>query len=390
MPFMSSAAYAFRTGSPPEPPLVEYPTDSLIPYYGTMADLTAYYGGNDPASYGWARYSQADGFYLSPTTSNTNIGTTVGSAGGSATVLLNTASGGSHTGGTFGQWIQTTSGTVSRFTVSSAGSHSHTVGSTSAFLNSPQLMINTQDITFLRATFQQLTLPPNCLVYSQSGPLNTTSFSATNGYLRGGTTTTYTAGSTRSGTSSINTGTSGSHGHGGTTNGVAYPYYPSGYFNTYDVAFAGDHSHTMSFTATQSAISSQLYALWKCNQPAIPTNGIVVMYVGDVTKIPRPWYLCNGLNGTVNIDGAVIGYTASGWRTVTTSNFSVSSPTVSTVNASHSHNYTLRATASNITGPTAYHSSVSWSHTHTGSFSVSGATGWTPPLIKVAFIQYKG
>lgn len=387
---MSSAAYAYRTGIPPQPPLVEFPADSVIPYYGTMADLTAYYSGYDPALYGWDRYSAADGFYLSPTTSNTNIGTTVGSAGGSATVILNTASSGSHTGGTFGQWVQTTTGTVSRYTVSSAGSHSHALGSTSAFLSSPELMINTQDITFLRATFPQLNLPPNCLVFSQNAPANTTAFSATNGYLRGGSSITYTAGSARSGTRSLVTATSGAHTHGGTTNGAAYPFYTSGYFNTYDVNYVGDHTHTMSFTATQSTISSQLYALWKCNQPGMPTNGVVVMYVGDVTKIPRPWYLCNGLNGTVNIDGAVIGYTASGWKTLTASNFTVGTPTVSTTNATHGHNYTLRATATNVTGPTAYHISANWSHTHTGTVSVSGATGWTPPLIKVAFIQYKG
>ena len=180
------------------------------------------------------------------------------------------------------------------------------------------------------------------------------------------------------------------HSHGGTTNGAAYPYITGGYFNNYEASFAGDHTHSMSFSVTQSAINSQLYALWKANQDSIPTNGIVVMYVGNLNTLPRPWYLCNGLNGTVNINGAVIGYTASGWKTTTTSNFSVSTPTVTTATVMHAHNLSLRGTSTNVIGPTAYHKSVSWSHTHTGSATVSGANGWIPPLIKVAFIQYKG
>lgn len=387
---MSSTAYAFRTGQPPIPPTVEYPVDTLVAYYGTMNDLTAYYGGYDPAMYGWTRYSAADGYYLAPAATNADIGVTTGSSGGSATVLLSTASGGSHTGTTFSQWVQTTSGTTSRYNVASSGSHSHTVGSAGAFLNSPESMLNTQEVTFLRATLPQLVIPTNSLIFSQTAPSGTTSFSATNGYLKGGTTTTYTAGSVRTGAASISTGTSGNHSHGGTTNGAAYPYITGGYFNNYEASFAGDHTHSMSFSVTQSAINSQLYALWKANQDSIPTNGIVVMYVGNLNTLPRPWYLCNGLNGTVNINGAVIGYTASGWKTTTTSNFSVSTPTVTTATVMHAHNLSLRGTSTNVIGPTAYHKSVSWSHTHTGSATVSGANGWIPPLIKVAFIQYKG
>ena len=151
MPFMSSTAYAFRTGQPPIPPTVEYPVDTLVAYYGTMNDLTAYYGGYDPAMYGWTRYSAADGYCLAPAATNADIGVTTGSSGASATVLLSTASGGSHTGTTFSQWVQTTSGTTSRYNVASSGSHSHTVGSAGAFLNSPESMLNTQEVTFLRA-----------------------------------------------------------------------------------------------------------------------------------------------------------------------------------------------------------------------------------------------
>jgi hypothetical protein len=378
MPLVSSTAYTFRSGPPPLPTEIIYPIDTLIAY-----------NGNDPLLSGWTRYSTADGYYLASTTNQSLIGTVTPASGGSSSGNIFTGSGGSHTGSpTYRQWITSNSGS-SAVANSSGGSHNHSINSSSA-LSTPENMLNRQTITFLRATESKYALPANSLVFKDLQPDGTSAYGSTsNTYLKGTASgIVFNSGSPQNNTINGFTSTDGSHSHLGTTLRAPYSPVTGGWYNNYNHISDGGHSHTYSATVSQSTINSRLYKVWQVVSSLVPTTDTIVMYVGNLANLPRPWYICNGLNGTINIGEALVGYNTTSWGTITNNDFSGSVSVVSTT-VNHAHASTLVPTATNVTGPSAYHLTFSWTHTHTSGSGLSNV-GWVPPKINVAFIQYRG
>ena len=377
MPLVSSTAYTFRSGPPPGPSEIIYPANTLIAYNGT-----------DPLLTGWTRYSEADGFYLASTANQNLIGTTTPASGGTQSGILTTGSSGSHTGSpSYRQWIGTTTGS-GRIANAAGGTHSHTINSSSA-LSTPENMLNRQTITFLRATEIKYTLPANSLVFSNTAPADTTAYgTAANAYLKGtNLNISYTNGTPQTTTLTGATTINGAHAHIGTTARAPLSPISPVWLNNYDHVSAGNHSHNYSATVSQSTVTSKLYKVWQAVSSIVPTTDTIVMYVGNLASLPRPWYLCDGLNGTINIGEALIGYNTSSWGATVYHNFSGSISVMSTT-VNHTHTTGLQSTSTNYIGPSAFHLSFGWTHTHT-SGSGTGI-GWVPPKINVAFIQYRG
>lgn len=380
MPFITSTSYALRSvpRAAPTPSNFEFPVDTLIAY-----------DGNDPLLSGWTRYSAADGFYLSSTTNNSLVGTTTNPSPATTASDITLGSSGGHTGTTFRQWITTNTGSAGTYNNSSGGDHTHSA-SYSVSLNNPEGMLNRQTITFLRATAPQKFLPVNALVFKDTQPANSQAWGANeNRYLKGANNNiSYAAGTTQTASFTSTTGTAGGHNHFSSFRAI-YNRIFSGWLNNYDYLFAGDHSHVISGILSQSTITSKLFKLWKFVTASAPTTDTIVMYVGSLSSIPSPWFLCDGNNGTVNIGNAIIGYNNVSWNGSTVSDAALSAINVSTMSNSHNHSGSLMFNSTNILGPAAQHTSLVWSHTHT-AFANGIVYGYVPGLIRVAFIQFKG
>jgi len=257
----------------------------------------------------------------------------------------------------------------------------------------------TQNITFLQATKKVTKIPVNGLVFKETSIAGFIPFYANASVKLTGTAMYLAAPDENAygvfgsniatpGNYIVNrTGTAGGNGEGGHTHiGSSYNLAVSG--QGYNTAQAGgDHTHPASGFLSQSSIDSLLLNLWKAVVATVPTQDMIVMYTGDLTKITGGWFLCDGNNGTVNIDeSAVIGYsTGSAWLQRTTSNKYASGQVGVSSNSSHTHN------AGQIIGghgaAPAYHNSYAWNHNHTVTVS---SNAFVPATINVAFIQYKG
>jgi hypothetical protein len=353
----------------------KFPANTLIPYYG-----------NTPVLSDWERYSAADGKFIYSTVAPTQVGVALAAVSGGGSISATTTTAGAHSGPTFTQNIINTTGGSSAFQNGSGGSHNHSVSGSSAGASTPS-MLNRQNITFLRAVRSVVRLPQNALVAKQTSPANSTAFTRTgNNYLVGALDSqTFTAGTPFSSSGSVSTNTAGSHWHVGSS--TAYrPYAAGAYLRNFNVQFGGSHSHTGSITFSQSAILSKLLNLWQMVIGGRPETDMIVMYVGTISSIPAPWYLCNGNNGTLNLGSYVIGYSDNQWNILVNAN-NTGTATINSAYVPHYHSSGYASTA-NVSGPSAQHNNYGWSHTHS-SMSASG-TAYVPPRIGVAFIQYKG
>jgi hypothetical protein len=366
------------------PAAITYPMNSLIPYYG-----------NDPALSDWDRYSVADGYYIAGTSTQASIGTKVAANGGGGYISGSLNSGGSHSGTSVVQNLYLTSGSGYKED-SAGGSHSHTVdGSGFAY---PTDMLNTQNITLLKANKDTTELPINSLVIKQTAATSSTAFSTTgSNYLKAANNDqTFTASA-----GGINfqvaptVSTAGYHAHSGNNRGTTVP---SGqrFYAYYLGSGAGDHSgHSITATFTQSVITSKLMNLWKVTAPLIPETGIIVMYVGTLSLLPSSWKLCDGNNSTPNLGGYVLGYSDGQWDIATVANPYWSIGSVGSAYLSHAHNGGGYSGANLAQGSYAnintagQHGTYGWSHTHTNGVYGSSYS-YLPPRINVAFIQYKG
>ena len=368
------------------PENLKFPANTLIPYYG-----------NDPGLSGWTRYSQADNNYLLGQTNATpyvGLGTTLVAVSPSITIGGSTGSAGSHSGTSVTQNIYST-GSIYACNVSD-GSHSHSASGFGSM--SVTGMLNTQNITFLRATTSKATLPTNALLIKQTAPVNSIAFSRTgSNFLRGANNVQTFAAGTNSTTFQISgsLSSSGAHTHSGTARGTQIP--AGQRFYAYYLGYSGgSHTHTIgTSTFTQTQIAHKLMNLWQLTAESRTSTDVIVMYVGT-TAPPAPWALCNGLNGTPDLGSYIIGFSDNQWNIVKASNASASGiSTVSSAYTPHAHNsggYSPANLAQSsypgvVTG--GQHSNYGWSHSHTSNIYAS-ANGYVPPRIRVAFIQFKG
>ena len=95
--------------------------------------------------------------------------------------------------------------------------------------------------------------------------------------------------------------------------------------------------------------------------------------------------MCDGLNGTPNLGGYVIGYRGDDWNVTTVSDIA-STMTIAYNNNTHNH-LAGYARANRVGSGGGYHGSYSNAHLHTASPT---KISYLPPRIALAFIQYKG
>jgi hypothetical protein len=358
------------------PETLKFPANSVIPYYGSSTDT----GLND-----WARYNLADGYYLYSAINQEEVGVTYPANAAGASASGSASSDGYHAGNAVTQnWRGATGGS----TAQSAGTpgHSHTYsGST---INSQDTLLNKQKITFLRAIKSTRFLPINSLIVKQTVLSGSVAFSQTgSNYLFGADgELTYTVGSPYN--FGTNVSVSYDFGHYHASSSSAYQTIANGaYYRNFNMTYSGGHSHSAALMFSQSEIQSKLVNLWKLTAALIPTTDVIVMYVGTLANLPETWKLCDGLNGTVNLGGYVIGYSDNQWNVTTASNpYAALSFSGAYVPHDHAAGY---ARTSNTGGPGAYHSNYGWYHSHGASGSI-GTYAYMPQRIGMAFIQYKG
>lgn len=349
-----------------------FPTDTIVPYYGS----------SNPGVTGWSVYTASDRMIMGTTNSGL-VGTTTTRTNASWTGTFGTT--GAHTTTNITTNSSSSTGSTWPGVTGSSGDHSHSTSATSF----TGLSAKRANVILLRATQENLTLPANTIAFrnATTGSYGTrfnpsTTGAATvyfNGTGAGGTITE----ATTSQTQTVGSTSNGGHTHVTTANRLAITgsTIPT-------VGTAGAHSHTVSVTLTQSIMANtKILHAWQSAASRAPATDVVVMYVGSPASLPANWYLCDGNNGTVNMNGYFAAYstdTGITWGTIQNSNLQVGTLTQGAFSSSHSHTTTPNAGG----GIVLMHGSYSWSHTHT--VSTASSTAYLEPRLYLYFIQYKG
>lgn len=355
-------------------PKIIFPASSIVPFYGSSIPTLA----------DWTVYSSANGKYIAGTTNPTLLGTTTASRTASVNVGGVSSSAGGHTGSVpyVSGAATTTGGTLSDSVNATAGAHAH-VGTSISFSD---LKPDSTNVRMLIANKDTPTIPAGTLAFrrSQTGTYGTPlQPPGTAAYLLpglvGGSISTGPGTSTWYGTTS----SAGSHRH----NNFNKKYRSTGTTSNYwGTTGDGVHTHTITASMYQSLMSNTMVLeAWTSLAERVPATDVVVMYVGNPSVLTGTgWYLCNGLNGTLNINDY---YVAAGWNWGNTysSDAYVSSVSLDSSDAMHSHisNYN-----GGSPGITIWHDTQSWYHGHT--ISSSSYLDFVGSKFYLYFIQYKG
>ena len=326
------------------------------------------YNSGAAAPAGWANFNSADGRSLFGGTTDAQIGTTGGDHG--------FALGSNATGGHGGSQdigcdnYRTTSGdtyTNKGVDTTSYGNHSHTV--------TLSYYPKRNNCRLIRATTDLKGFPTSSILFSSSGSIEgCTSFSTFN---NNASAVLYAAASTgtqgASSSYSINT-VSASHDHETTHQGSRVHSAIATYTNGHSMS----HGHTYSWSASYN-LNRVVIQAWTANAELIKNaGGIIALYNG--AGVPDKWVLCDGGNGTKNLNGYFIYNNGTPGTTTAGGNTIYATGTLS--NSGHAHSY---GGSPVITGTNIAHKSTT-SHNH----SASGTNSWYPNYYRLKFIQYTG
>ena len=380
-----------------------YGTAFAIPPTIPAGAIVFYTGATAPS--GWQEYTAAYGRYVKGTTNTSQIGTT------SAVAIPNgipqstvTGTSGAHTGSTFtASGMGATSGSVRGYPINSStpGNHNHVVSgipraTAEAIAPEPPHAV----FKMIKTLTDTQVLPAGSIIIAQNRPSpawnNETRTSGSNNiYVK--------ASGMNPGeidrltglpsAMSATTSTAGSHDHRLPDNNRFFNAGTNTTTNLY--AVDGNHSHAnANVTVSVLKIKSICLNLWRSAQDAIGASNTIFMYDGDLNNLPEDWYVCNGLNGTVDLADRFIQIGGSNgvqhgvkeensqlqfqWSSI------LSGPDPST----HNHRQTNTSTFQTFTAA-AFHQLFTWSHSHTAP-ATSSQTGnvYSPPAISLGFIQY--
>jgi hypothetical protein len=371
---------------------------------------------------GFSIYTAADNRLIQGTTTLADAGTTGGSGSRDFSVpgLFGTTSNGAHgaPSPTFpiridGPPLSPTPSPTGSVT-QPAGSHVHTGTKTPT---TPLTIPSTAKpmgrwMVLITNSSQVDNVPINCLVFSESRPVFFTrrSFETHSVGLYAGTTTFSRVKAADAFPLSIAWSSSGAHAHTGTgsvgTTVATSPFV----FSSLNSYTPGLGSHTHPTTSRSLTIFQQFKHLLpfmaSANSPV--KSGMIVMYKG--ASIPSGWKLCDGTNGTPNMNGFFLGYDnnenghdvvksnkrvdiSSGSYPLPTTN--PPSPTdyqiladfsAAAIPWSHSHNNGPGALLGDFsTG--AVHASDTAPHSHTFPSGIFFPSDFVPDFIKLVFIQ---
>jgi hypothetical protein len=358
---------------------IVFPTGTIVPSwigYTTNSD--------------WDVYTAGSGRAVMGTTNSSLLNTVANGTPASYTATLSFT--GPHTGTTSSGRATSTTGTTAHQNLAnpSVGNHNHTASetfATSAF--SPTRLIT----QLIRSNKPVTTLPPNTIGFRDNtrgnyGTKLSFSPSGSPARFRHIVHSTSPGNTVVSGIETVSSGrstsTSGVHLHT-----VSNRTLTTGTAGSANRQVAGDHSHFLSYQLTQSyAGPARVLHAWTSSLSRVPETDVVVMYNGNLADLPTGWFLCNGSNGTLNMDAFYVVYdsnvTVAAWGTVLASSLTVNSMSVPTFSNSHNHIAGLNSTS----GLNANHLSFTWSHSHT--ITSTTTTPYTIDRVFLYFIQYKG
>lgn len=362
------------------------------PYvYVIPADTVIFYNGTYSAPVdGWDIYSTAANRFIVGTATQGEVGTTTAASGSTVASVSSLATAGLH----YGTEVNSvgSAGSLDSNMVY-AGDHTHTV-TPSSITDSTEMKPISTTITMLRTATEQRFFPANTIHIGSTNVFGgTQKLAATSDrYVSGGSAVTDNAAVTHTASFTVSTYNSGSHSHvpyvgasgtvrtGATSGGATTSRYLTGTDST--------HSHGLTAAASITALKGKLLKLWVVASKQLPQSSVVVMYCGNLSTLPSYWKVCDGTNGTVDMQGYFLGYATSaatthGTVTSESTTYSTSGPTVASDNYTHQHYALFTSNLSSLSRP---HTTMSFPHTHAVS-SGSLTTNAFPANIKLAFIQ---
>lgn len=378
---------------------------SFSDFYGTAyaippdipAGAIVFYSGETIPS-GWQEYTAAEGRFVKGAVSTAQIGTvSAGSLPQGVPQSGSSGTAGAHSGGTFNAGdMGSTSGSVSGYPINSStpASHNHVVAAiSSSTIGTDVPMPAYKRFKMIKTLSTTQTVPANSLIMSQLRP--SPAWTAENGfsentYIMAGTGADASTAETKNYTSG--SGSNGAHSHRETS---ASRYYNAG-VNTsvYADAVSGQHTHAnINVGVRVNKIRSICLNLWKSVQNAVASNNTIFMFDGDLDNLPQDWYVCNGLNGTVDLADRFIQIGGSGGvvhgAKEDNSEIRVTYGSLPTQSVTHTHRQDNQFITYQTFRSTLYHADQSWSHSHTAPAVTTRAGNWyNPPAISIGFIQY--
>jgi hypothetical protein len=340
----------------------------------------------------WDLYSDALNKLIVGTTEQVNVGVAFASTGQSSSTAGSIGSQGDHYGASFG--VPGGTGSLTGYQNNGiAGNHTHSSTWIASTANS------SSDIKPVHTTYTLLRTNANTTFF----PANTVHISATNiysgtqelaqssnRYIVGGSNKTYVAATSHSIThTTSDDGANHNHFNGATYARVNSAFYGALSQNGYTSDYQPEHNHTLTKTVSISNLRGKLLKVWLAAASSIPKSSVIIMYCGDLSILPSYWKVCDGTNGTIDMQNYFLGY-------------ATSSATAHETVTSASTQYTLNADI--------YTSSNDWQHSHyaynlgyqtnmyvnhlygnhSHNHTVSGGSltsNYEPACIKLAFIQ---
>jgi hypothetical protein len=357
------------------------PANSIILYNGTYTSAIG----------SWDLYAAANNMLIVGTATQGSIATTQVSSGGSNSTLGTMSTGGDHYGN--GLNIVGGGGNINGYGYQTlAGGHTHTSWDiSSASANSAIKPVHTK-FTFLKTSTDTTTFPANTVHISSTSLYTgaTQQLAATSDrYIVGSNARTDVAATTHSMTYTASSDTINHSHSGGSLTRVTATVYGTLQNTGSSNQVINGHNHTLTKTVAIDKLKGKLLKLWLSAQSQIPKSSLVLMYSGDLSLLPSYWKVCDGTNGTIDMQGYFLGYatsSATAHDTVTSANtqYTLTDPTATATGSwTHSHFGAIQAY---YTSMYAYHSMTDTSHTH----GMSGGTiysNYEPDHFKLAFIQ---
>jgi hypothetical protein len=384
------------------------PTSGLISFsdfYGTAyaippdipAGAIVFYSGETVPS-GWQEYTAAEGRFVKGTASTAQIGTiTEGSMPQGTPQSGSSGTAGAHTGGTFNAGdMGATSGSVSGYPINSStpANHDHVVASiSSTTIGADVPMPAYKRFKMIKSLSTTQTIPANSLIMSQLRP--SPAWTAENGfsentYIMAGTGADASTAVTKNYTST--SGSNGAHSH---KTASTSRYYNAGVRQSvYADAVSGQHTHTnINVGVRVNKIKSICLNLWRSVQTTIASNNAIFMFDGDLNNLPQDWYVCNGLNGTVDLSDRFIQIGGSGGVVhgvkEDNSEIRITYGSLPSQSVPHSHRQDAQFITYQTFRASLYHADQGWSHSHTAPAVLTRTGNWyNPPAINIGFIQY--
>lgn len=333
--------------------------------------------------------------YITGTATQAEIGTT-STASGLATPVGSTGTAGGHGSGT--SFITPPyGGAVSVYSnyAGTAGDHTHSL--TTVDLSTARA--NTISITTITTTQSHSLIPANCIVFRKIAPtsLNFSALSLSgNGYFYGTSSaanTTWLDRSTTGGAIGTTVGASGTHSHVTASN---YYSWSGTYASNLNVSSGNHNDHAIEFNV-EIRLASRYLKAWVSSADEPVEYGMIVMYRGDLTKLPAGWRVCDGSAGTPDMRNNAVAWASSGTHgdvfystgaaVLPTTQFgSYQYGTTSTSSWPHTH----LGGSSTARGSNGLHTNLNASHAHSFTVTSISSSSYAHPYYKLAFIQYKG